>query len=272
MNRFFLLFALIAVSLPLLAVVERNDAPPEYIAEYYQKALDSYQQRNYDQSLDHIRHVIKSDMTNYRLRMLAAHNHWRLGNYVPAEQHFRTAIASDNLQPGAYIDLSLFYLQRGDLRKSLRTALSGKKTLEEANRPVPARLYNVLARVSLLLSRPQDALEYATSAKAAYEKNQIGVKDQLEAIILEGRAHMLMGKYEEAELSISWGLDIRPDSAYIENLLGFLYETWATKATDTKKAQLRSQAAERYRKVLARNDLPPDFRAIVESNLKRVSP
>ncbi len=265
------LMAILFLSSPLLfAVEELSDASPEVIEENYQKALAAYQNRQYNESLDHIRHVIKSSMLNYKLRMLAAHNHWRLGNAIPAEQHFRTAIEGKPEELGARIDLSLLYLGTGSSSKAEKAARDALKAAE--GKSIPAKLYNILSRISLQKGDAKAAIEYATLAKGAYEKNQVGIKDQLEAIVLEGRANIQLQDFSSAEILLSWASEIKPDSAYIINLQGYLYEQWAASENDAaKKAELRSRASAHYLKSASRSDISAELKSIAEANGKRTA-
>jgi hypothetical protein len=47
----------------------------------YKKALEYWKNGDYKESLEIIRKIIVGNMNSYKLRFLAAHNHWRLGNY-----------------------------------------------------------------------------------------------------------------------------------------------------------------------------------------------
>jgi hypothetical protein len=58
----------------------------------------------------YIRHVIKSDMNNYKLRYLAAHDHWKLGSFDSATVHFQTAVSSHPELPEGYMDFALLKL------------------------------------------------------------------------------------------------------------------------------------------------------------------
>lgn len=260
----------------LHSVEELTDATPEYIEESYQKALKSYLERNYEDSLNHIRHVISSDMNHYKLRYLAAHNHWRLGNYTPASIHFRTAIDAEPAQPGAYIDYALMLFQLQKYNDAAGVLQTGINKLTAAGTKIPAKLYNALARTYLHRGNIAQALANAEKAKAAFEKNRAGIKDKLEAVLLEGRSHLALGNYEKAELSVQWAISMKKDNAYAHNLLGYIYERWAVslknqKDLAEKAKQLKDSALEAYQKAAENENLPEDFKQQINQSIKRVS-
>ena len=262
-------------------VVELDNAGPEYITKYYRKALNSYKQRKFEASLNHIRHVIESNMLDYRLRYLAAHNHWRQGNYRDAVVHFRTAIGQKPGHHAAYIDLSLMLVFQKNYTTARIVALEGINAVKKAGKHVPAKLYNILARISLYRSNYNSALENAQSAKAAYtsaaddyKMTKSFVKDRLESILLEGRANLALGKFDNAELSFRWALSlckqIGAEESYTQNLLGYLYEKKANKLADAeKKQQLRAKAKEHYGRALSSATMA-NVKLAINRNLQRV--
>lgn len=257
----------------LSAVVELENATEEQIQNTYEKAVEDYSNKNYEQSLNHIRHVIKSDMRNYRLRMLAAHNHWRQGNFKPAGIHFSTAISAEPTLPGTYIDYSLMLLQQNRENKARDIIIRGIRRVRRSGAEVPPKMFNILSRIELKSGRIKSALANAEKAKAAYAKNTVGIKDRIESLLLEGRSHLALKNYEEAELAISWGISLRKNNPYAYNLLGLTYEEWAieTPADKPAKAARIEKAAANYRKALASGSLAADFRNLIEQNLERVN-
>ena len=270
----FLLVLTMLSGVQLYAVEELEDAAPEYIKEYTDKASKAYGEQKYNESLDFIRHVIKSDMTNYELRMLAAHNHWRLKNYEPATAHFYNAMAARPDSAGVYTDLAMMLLQMGEPQKAREIGGKGLEKLLAAQKEVPAKLYNVIARCALQLGDTVAAVAHSSSAKAAAatDPNKANSqKDKLEAVIIEGRAQMAVGNFDKAELSLSWADSIRPENVYTQNLLGYLYEKWAASTTrPEKKKEYLAKSREQYTLALANSNLPDALEPLIKSNLARL--
>ncbi len=277
MLRLFLI-AFLLLPAALLSVEEISNAKPEYITEYYQKALASYNAGKYEDSLNHIRHVIKSNMRDYRLRYLASHNHWRNKNYDSAVIHMQTAMAIEPLKASPYVDLALIYTERKSYYRARELALSGINKLQQNNVAVPPKLFNIAARMYLINTSYRQALGYAQKAKSAFKKlpaDKQNRKDEIEAIILEGRSHLAMANYEGAELAFSWAIDLEKKingdaSAYTYNLLGYLQERWANsgKLAAQKAASMKASAAKNYGIAASRGS--GRIKQIAQQNLNRV--
>ncbi|MDH5720885.1 MAG: tetratricopeptide repeat protein [Spirochaetia bacterium] len=270
--RFFaLIFVYFFQTHTVYSVEELDNADVEYIGIIYDKALEKYNMQKYEASLEDIRHVIKSDMTNYNLRYLAAHNHWRLGNYDSAIAHFETAMNKNSQKPGSYIDLSLLYLQLKNYKASKKILLKGIDDLNAANTSVPSKVYNILSRLSFYEGNFTEALEYAQEAKAIFNQNKAGIKDKLEAVILEARAHLELKNFEKAELSALWALNLKKDNPYAYNLLGYIYEKWANTVSDeNKKQELLKKSKENYEITIHNSNNPENLNKLIQENINRI--
>lgn len=247
------------------AIVEKSNASPEYIDEYYKKALLAYKERDYEKSLDYIRHVIKSDMENYNLRYLASHDHWRLGNFEPAVIHMKKCIEIDATNLNPYIDLALLYIKNDKIEAAQVWLRKGINVAEKNKKPVPAKLYNVLSRTYLYEGKPYYALTHAENAKAAFKKNKAGVKDKLEAIMLEARAHLALKNFEKAEIAVLWGLSLKENNPVAMNLAGVIYLEWAKNSGNKEYANTSS---EYFSKALKQKSLASAFKEIIKQNLE----
>ena len=284
-RRFLTIFFLVIVSFisRVLAVEELDNVSPEYLTKTYEKALASFNQGKYEESLNHIRHVIKSSMRDYRLRYLAAHNHWKQRNYNSAEIHFATAISVAPDQASGYIDLSLLYLEQKKWLLALNQSSRGIRVLTANNKPVPAKLYNIEARVHLYRGDFAQALAQAQAAKVAHlkypkeqQKSSSVIKDRLESIILEGRAQVGLKQFDEADLAFSWAaklsLKLQDENPYLDNLTGYYYESRAASVNGTEKKSYLDKAIEYYEKALKSDTATASLKQKISTNLARVKP
>jgi len=269
------LFAVLTLSVslisPLFPVEELDNATPEYIEQTYQKALELFNKQDYEGSLDQIRHVIKSDMQNYKLRYLAAHNHWKLGNFESASAHFQTAIAVESLKPEAAIDYSLMLIHQRKYRTVYQVLNAMVYRLNKNKITVPAKIYNIYARTALLEGNISKALNYSVEAKAAFDSHGTGIKDKIEAMTLEGRAHLASGNFEKAAFALQWALSLREKNPYLLNLLGFTYQSWmeTQPAESELHNELRKKSLEYYEAALD-NELADGFASLVKSNIEEL--
>jgi len=271
MKKFILLIiALILSTSSVFSVVEKTDASVEYINQYYEKALAEFQKQKYEASLNYIRHVIKSDMKNYKLRYLAAHNHWRSKNFDSATIHFQVAINAKPLKIGTYIDLSLMQIHQKLYKNAKQTVINAITRFEKNKIEIPAKFYIILSRISFYQYQFKNALLYIQKAKEKFSANE-GIKDQLEAILIEGRIYLAKGKFDQAEISLNWALTLKKKNPTAINLLGYIYEQWANATKENKKAeQLRVKAVKEYKLALNSKDIPDKLKKLIQTNLKRV--
>jgi tetratricopeptide (TPR) repeat protein len=253
---------------------EMDNARAEYIEKIYVAALAEFDKQAYEESLKYIRHVIKSDMNHYKLRYLAAHNHWKLGHFDSATEHFRSAIFAKPDSPQAYMDLALMKIQERNYGAAESTLQTGIASLQKSKTAIPSKLYNVYARLQLMKGFPEEALKYAQLAKATFEQNGTGVKDKLEAMTLEARSQLLLENFEKAELAMQWAIAMRKDNVYACNLLGYIYAKWGEKMTnsDLKQSEyLKNMAVENYKKAKDMPGVVEEFKKIIELNISNVN-
>ncbi|MDH4199798.1 MAG: tetratricopeptide repeat protein [Spirochaetia bacterium] len=249
---------------------EMENANPEYIEKCYQHALEQFDKQEYEKSLQYIRHVIKSDMNNYKLRYLAAHDYWQLGNFDSATAHFQIAILSQPQNPEGYMDYALMKLHERDYWSAERTLQTALFYMQKYKVEVPSKFYNIYSRLELLKGFPDQSLKYAQLAKAAFAQSQTGIKDKLEAMTLEARSQLLLENFDKAELAMQWALSMRNNNVYAYNLLGYIYARWRNSImeTDPQKADnLKKLALENYKKALKTPDLVDEFKKIIETNI-----
>ena len=99
----------------------------------YEEALKLYESKNYRASLGIIAGDLQlqrdnePDTPNYKFRFLAAHNHWKLGNYQSAISHFKKCcdLKKDHADP--LIDLSLLFI---DMKRYGDAGYFAKKALK----------------------------------------------------------------------------------------------------------------------------------------------
>jgi len=273
MKIIFTTILLFTVNVGSFAVTELSNASTNYIDKTYLEAVKLFEQQKYEDSLNKIRHVIKSSMHSYKLRYLAAHNHWRQKHHKVAAQHFLIGIAQKPQNYHGYIDLSLMYLDQYNYTAARNILNKCERILNNAKKHVPAKLYNIQARINLRWENPQGALQKSQQAKAAFQKKNTGIKDQLESLILEGRAYLSLNKFSKAEFALSWGLSLHKDNATVLNLLGYTFEQWAAslkKKNPKKSIRKRSKAIAYYKKALITKELTSTFFTLIQRNLKRI--
>lgn len=180
----------------------------------YEQALQLYQENKYQESLAMCAQDLvmaddfKSGSPNYKLRYLAAHNHWKLGNTESASIHFRKCMAIDKTKVDAYIDLALMYIEKRKLKEAGSIIEDGLNIKEDA------MLYWVLGRLSIErgdYQRAKEVLERANSLdpEMYFSYNDLGI------------ALMKLGKYGDANAAFSVAYEMNPDSAEINNNLAY---------------------------------------------------
>lgn len=251
---------------------ELTFATPEYIGLAYQNALESFYRQDYEGALVYIRHVIQADMKNYKLRYLAAHSHWKLGNFGPAAIHFQEAQKANPKNPGPYIDYSLLMIHQRRYNDGLRMAGRGLDYFKKNSINTPSKLYNVTARIKLLQGKPAEALIFAERAKGAFDQNT-GIKDKLESMVLEARAQLALGEYDKAVFSLEWALSLKPGNPYIQNLLGHTYSSWyhsAQKQKSPKAGELKQKALDYFAQAKGSSEVA-GFQKIVQQNIDQLN-
>ncbi len=183
----------------------------------YDEALELYNRGEYMKSIYAVADVllIEKDMDpsseNYKLRFLAAHCHWRLGNYDKAMTHFikTREIRPDSLDP--LIDMALMNL--------------------EANRNSHAEAY----AKAVLDKDPKNSLAlYVFGGVMASRGNYAAAQDYYQRIIAAetehyaaynalGKVLMSQKKYGNAETAFSTAVALNSNSAEVYNNLAICY-------------------------------------------------
>ncbi len=212
----------------------------------YDQALALYQEKKYQESLK----ILANDLTlaedfkpgspNYKIRFLAAHNHWKLGNEESANAHFRRCMAIDKTKVDPYIDLAIMLTEKGRLKAASSVVEDGlrikedpmlfwilgrvayfrhdynraKELLEKANSMDPEFYfsYNDLGAVLMKLNRYGDA-------NAAFSVALAIRPDSPEIYFNLARSLVLMGKYNDAEGYAKKALEFAPENEKIKQLL-----------------------------------------------------
>jgi tetratricopeptide (TPR) repeat protein len=180
---------------------------PNAFAEY-DKALELFNEKKYKESLGILAQDLiaaddyKPGSDNYKIRFLAAHNHWKLGNIESATAHFRRCMAIDKNNIDPYIDIAKKKKKKGKLNEAVSVIEDGLKIKED-----PMLLW-ILGRTYYKRGnylRAKELLEKANSIDPEFyfSYNDLG-------IVL-----MKMKKFGDANAAFSVALAIQPDSAEI---------------------------------------------------------
>jgi tetratricopeptide (TPR) repeat protein len=195
------------IFLPILMLLLLHFIAPYAFAEY-NKALDLFNEKKYRESLDILGQDLivaddyKSGAPNYKIRFLAAHNHWKLGNIESASAHFRRCMAIDKSNIDPYIDLSIMFVEKGRLNEALSVAEDGLKIKED-----PMLIW-ILGRIYYKKGnylRAKELLEKSNSMEPDFyfSYNDLG-------IVL-----MKLNKFGDANAAFTVALAIQPNSAEI---------------------------------------------------------
>lgn len=183
----------------------------------YEKALEQFQQKNYSESLKILASELvaendfKEGSQNYKIRFLAAHIHWKLGNKESALLHFKRCmeIKKDDVSP--YIDMAFFLAESKRYGDAESTAQNGLKIKQDA------MLYYIIGKAALLRGNFWKAKEYLEKVNSLnqdyyFSYNNLGI------------ALMNLKKYSEANTAFTVASALYPDSPQILNNLGMSYE------------------------------------------------
>ncbi len=174
----------------------------------YEQALGLFQEKKYQESLNILANDLivaddfKPGSPNYKIRFLAAHIHWKLGNEESATIHFRKCMAIDKTKADPYIDLALLLLEKGRLNPAFSVAEDGLKVKEDS------MLFWILGRISYQKEnywRAKELLEKSVSIdpELYFSYNDLGM------------SLMKLGKFGDANTAFSVALAVNPDSAEI---------------------------------------------------------
>ncbi|MCL1911059.1 MAG: hypothetical protein FWG13_02505 [Leptospirales bacterium] len=246
----------IAVTLLFLFIV----AP---LAASYEEALKLYENGKYQESLAilarelDVSKDLDNDAPNYKIRFLAAHNHWKLGNADPVVIHLQRCIDMKNKSIDPYIDLSLFFLEKNRLNDAEACAKKGLQI--ERN----AMLFYVLGEASLKRENFWRAKELLETANSIDPENFASYNAL-------GMALMHLGKYGDANTAFSVALALNAASAEVTNNIGVSLEKLAASQESSGDEK---EAAENYKSALAyyrkANELDMENKVILE-NLNRL--
>ena len=268
MRKFWLLCFIFCNS--LYAAEEKSDASEDYVNKTYAEAVSLFKQGYYDQSLGKIRHVIRSDMNNYNLRMLAAHCYLRKKNYEPAFAHFMVAEKYAGGQEGPFLDQALAYKNLGQHSKGLQKLMRFESIQGQGYQHSP-KFYNLKARLLFHMGQFEDALEAAEKSKAAFSESGKGIKDQIESILIESRVQLALGNFAKAEILADWALSLKENNPYTMNLMGQIYEKWSEKAPDEEQQKsLIAKAINSYEQALEASEKNQALKTLIEKNLNNV--
>ena len=251
---------------------EKRDASPEYVQEYINKAVVSYREKKYDESLEYIRHVIVSDFKNPALRYLAAHSHWRNKEYASAEVHFKVFINEQPNTVAGYTGLALLYCEKGNYWAANRLLRNKIRGLKRAGQEIPVKFFNILARSSFYRANYKKMMEHISAAKSRFsQENQKPPYSKIETLLLEARMYFLTKKFDKAEVSALWASELIPNNVYSLNLLGVIYLTWAEKTSEEKrKSFLYQSAKESLEKALYNVDESSPLHKTIKENLTKI--
>ncbi|MFC1670383.1 tetratricopeptide repeat protein [Spirochaetota bacterium] len=183
----------------------------------YEEAVELFQEKKYKESLKIVADELivakdlEPDSPNYKLRFLAAHLHWKLGNTDPVLIHFRRCmdIAKDKIEP--YVDLALYFIELKKYEDAAKLARRGMKIKDDA------MFYYILGKVSLSRSSYWRAKSFFEKANSLNQELYISYHDL-------GMVLMKLKKYGHANTAFSAAASLNPDSAEVLNNLGLSYE------------------------------------------------
>ena len=180
----------------------------------YDKALELYQENKFQESLAVCAEDLimaedfKPGSPNYKIRYLAAHNHWKLGNVESASIHFRKCMAIDKTKIDPYIDLSMLLIEKRKFKEAGSVIEDGLKVKEDA------MLFWLLGKIAL------ERRDYQRARTLFERANGIGPEFYISYNDL-GIALMKLGKYGDANAAFSVAYAINPDSMEINNNMAY---------------------------------------------------
>ena len=180
----------------------------------YDNALALYQENKFKESLA----VCAEDLVmaddfrpgspNYKIRYLAAHNHWKLGNIESASIHFRKCMAIEKTKIDPYIDLSMLLIEKRKFKGAGSVIEDGLKVKEDA------MLFWLLGRIAIERTDYQRAKTLFERANGIDPEFYVSYNDL-------GIALMKLGKYGDANAAFSVAYAINGDSAEINNNMAY---------------------------------------------------
>ncbi len=185
----------------------------------YEKALELFKEKKYEDSLKTVAGILEiaKDMEpespNFKLRYLAAHNHWKLNNTKSAISHFKRCmeIKKDSIDP--YVDLALYQTEIKRYNDAISTVNNGMKIKKDP------MLYYVLGRVYLSMGSFWKAKTFFETANSLNPELYISYNAL-------GITLMKLKKFSEANTAFSVANAVKPENAEImSNLASSFYKT-----------------------------------------------
>lgn len=176
----------------------------------YDQALTLFNNKKYQESLKILAEQLisaddfKPNSPNYKIRYLAAHNHWKLGNDQSAIAHFRKCMAIDKGKIDPYIDLAILLTEHHKLSAASTVVEDGLRIKE-----LPV-FYWILGRIAYMRNDNWKAKELFEKANVMDPEFYVSINDL-------GSVLMRLKKYGEANAAFSVALAIDPDSPEINN-------------------------------------------------------
>ena len=230
-----------------------------FSASKYDKALNYFKNKEYKKSLKilgeilDVKNDLKKDSNNYKIRFLAAHNHWKLGNKDNAIIHLSRCIDMQRTNADPYIDLAMLYNDYKEHFKALNFALKARDLKKTA------MVYYTLGVTYLKLKnfwKSKVMFEKANSLDPEFYASYNGL----------GIALLHLKKYGEANTAFSVALAGNPESAEILNNLAISLEYASINKKVEKKKNLLKQALRNLSKALVYNEKLVE----IKNNINRI--
>lgn len=180
----------------------------------YEQALTLYQENKFQESLAICAQDLvmaddfKPGSQNYKIRYLAAHNHWKLGNTESASIHFRKCMAIDKTRIDPYIDLSMLLTEKKKYNEAGSVIEDGLKIKEDA------MLFWILGRIAIERRDYQRAKTLLERANSLDPELYVSYNDL-------GIALMKLGKFGDANAAFSVAYAMNPDSSEINSNMAY---------------------------------------------------
>lgn len=214
----------------------------------YDEALKLFQEQKYEESLKILADILvvaddlKEGSPNYKIRFLAAHNHWKLGNTKSVVAHLRRCMDINPSLPDPYIDMGIYFLENRRYSDAAAIAEEGMKVKEDH------MFYWIMGKASMGLKDYNRAKELFEKGNTMNPEFYISYNDL-------GITLMKLKRYGEANAAFSVALAIKPDSAEINNNLALCYlmtEKYKQALTYAEKAAELNPESREIKNTIAR--------------------
>lgn len=233
------------------------------VPEGYTEALETYKKRDYNASLAKVREVFEANSGSTEIRLMAAANHFRLGNFDDSLAHLRLCIKANPARIECYALLSGVFRVSNRFEEAIRFSRDGVTKFPN----------NVVLRYEY-------AISLYKAGKYAEAKAQVGrilslQPTSFEGVYLDGLIALRQNSYEAATFRFRQASQIGTSNkamlSDLYNNMGYSYERQgdaAEAAKDISNAtRFYSEAREHYEKALDYND----DNAKAKKNMDRVS-